>query len=99
MPPPWKHRTVSTAAWKSRWRTRDSHIPTADHRLVTRRRTEDWTASTRSGTLTARRTSGNSGGKGFEHPGSIPSENRHAWLYVVFGAGLFADCSRLDPGV
>src|SRR5439155_27342044 len=38
-------------------------------------RTEDWTASTRSGTLTARKTTG-SGAKGFENPRSVPSENR-----------------------
>src|SRR5262249_3705339 len=48
----------------SRWRTRDSHIPTADpHHHRNEERTEDWTAPTRSGTLTARQTNGNSGGK------------------------------------
>src|SRR5262249_21719758 len=47
----------------SRWRTRGSHIPTADHHHRNEERTEDWTAPTRSGTLTARQTNGNSGGK------------------------------------
>ena len=39
-------------------------------------RTEDWTESKRSGTLSAPADERNSGGKGFENPGSIPSENR-----------------------
>src|SRR5262252_784765 len=43
-------------------------------------RTEDWTESKRSGTLNAPADERNSGGKGFENPGSIPSENRHQHL-------------------
>src|SRR5262252_10263545 len=59
-------------------RTRDSHISTADHRdYKNEERTEDWTDATQSGTLSAPSDERNSGGIGFENPGSIPSENRH----------------------
>jgi hypothetical protein len=64
MPPPWKPPNGFHSGLEISRRTRDSHISTADHRQVQEQiTTEDWTAATDSGTLSARSDEGTLGGK------------------------------------
>src|SRR5262249_58756817 len=58
--------------------------------------TEDWTDSTQSGTFTAPADERNSGGKGFENPGSIPSENRQ-WRPPLLWGFRSQSPDSIDP--
>jgi|SRR5581483_11681719 len=77
MPPLWKPQNGFHSGLEISHSTRDSHISTADPRLVRKNKNEGGLDSDdrfRHAQRAVRR--GNSGGKGFEKPGSIPSENR-----------------------
>ena len=64
MPPLWKPQNGFHSGLEISHRTRDSHISTADHRHQTEeQRKEGWTATTDSGTLSARSDEGTLGGK------------------------------------
>jgi hypothetical protein len=80
MSPLWKPQNGFHSGLEISHRTRDSHISTADHRHEDRRTTEGGLDSD-DGFGHAQRAvrRGNSGRKGFENPGSIPSENRQRW--------------------
>src|SRR5215212_5423109 len=70
MAPPWKPQNGYHSGLEISHRPRDSHISTADHRQVNGQdTTEDWTATTDSGTLSARSDEGTPGGKVLKNRG------------------------------